>query len=61
MTLSLGFPVDDEKQFAMAVQDVSVAFAREMKGLHINGLDTDKLIAFRIFDKLVNMRIHGID
>ena len=46
---SLGFPVDGEKQFAMAVQDVSLAFAREMKDLHISGLDTDKLIAFRIF------------
>jgi len=46
---SLGFPVDGDKQFEMAVQDVSLAFAREMKDLHISGLDTDKLIAFRIF------------
>jgi len=46
---SLGFPVDEEKQFAMTVQDVTLAFAREMKGEHLNGLDTDKLIAFRIF------------
>jgi hypothetical protein len=46
---SLGFTVDEEKQFAMAVQDVSLAFAREMKSEHISDLDADKLIAFRIF------------
>lgn len=46
---SLGFPIDGEKQFAMAMFDVSLTFAREMKDMHINGLDTDKLIAFRIF------------
>ena len=46
---SLGFNVDEEKQFAMAVQDVSLAFAREMKGEHLSDLDSDKLIAFRIF------------
>jgi len=45
----LGFPIDDEKQFTMAVEDVSLAFAREMKNEHIEGLDADKLIAFRIF------------
>ena len=44
-----GFPVDDEKQFAMAVQDVSVEFAKQMKSEHLSELDTDKLIAFRIF------------
>ncbi|HEY6767228.1 MAG TPA: hypothetical protein VI386_20905 [Candidatus Sulfotelmatobacter sp.] len=47
---SLGFSVDDEKQFAMAVMDVSLDFARQMKNEHIEGLDTDKLIAFRIFN-----------
>jgi hypothetical protein len=61
---SLGFPVDDEKQFAMAVQDVSLAFAREMKDQHISGLDTDKLIAFRIFgvDKafIESLRAEGL-
>ncbi len=61
---SLGFPVDDEKQFAMAVQDVSLSFAREMKDQHINGLDTDKLIAFRIFgvDKafIESLRAEGL-
>jgi hypothetical protein len=46
---SLGFSVDDEKQFSMAVQDVSLAFAKEMKGEHLSGLDADKLTAFRIF------------
>ena len=33
----------------MAVQDVSADFARQMKGEHLSDLDTDKLIAFRIF------------
>jgi hypothetical protein len=46
---SLGFTIDDEKQFNMAVQDVSLEFARQMKGEHLSGLDADKLIAFRIF------------
>jgi hypothetical protein len=47
---SIGFPVDDEKQYSMAVQDVSLEFARQMKSEHLTDLDTDKLIAFRIFD-----------
>ena len=47
---SLGFPVDDEKQYSMAVQDVSLEFARQMKNEHLDDLDTDKLIAFRIFN-----------
>jgi len=46
---SLGFSVDEEKQFTMAVQDVSLDFARQMKNEHLSDLDTDKLIAFRIF------------
>jgi hypothetical protein len=46
---SLGFSVDEEKQFAMAVQDVSVEFARQMKNEHLTELDADKLISFRIF------------
>jgi hypothetical protein len=45
----LGFPIDDEKQFGMAVEDVSLEFARQMKGEHLSNLDTDKLVAFRIF------------
>ena len=47
---SLGFPVDDDEQYAMAVQDVSLEFARQMKGEHLTNLDTGKLIAFRIFN-----------
>ena len=46
---SLGFEVDEDKQFAMAVQDVSLDFARQMKAEHLSDLDADKLIAFRIF------------
>ena len=46
---ALGFSVDDDKQYGMAVQDVSLAFARQMKGEHLDDLDADKLIAFRIF------------
>jgi hypothetical protein len=44
----LGFPIDDEKQYGMAVQDVSLEFARAMKNEHLSGLDADKLVAFRI-------------
>ena len=46
---ALGFPIDEEKQFSMTVQDVSLAFAREMKAENLSDLDADKLIAFRIF------------
>ena len=46
---TIGFDVDEEKQYAMTVQDVSLAFAREMKAENIEGLDADKLVAFRIF------------
>jgi len=46
---SVGFSVDNEKQFAMALQDVSPEFARQMKNEHLTNLDADKLIAFRIF------------
>jgi len=46
---ALGFSVDDEKQFSMAVQDVSLEFAKQMKNDHLSDLDADKLIAFRIF------------
>jgi len=46
---SVGFSVDEEKQFAMAVQDVSLEFARQMKNENLTNLDSDKLIAFRIF------------
>lgn len=60
----LGFRIDEEKQFAMAVQDVSLAFAKEMKDEHLSDLDADKLIAFRIFgvDKafIESMRAQGL-
>jgi hypothetical protein len=47
----LGFDgIDGNKQFAMAVHDVTLAYARQMKGMNLRGLDTDKLLAFRIFD-----------
>jgi hypothetical protein len=55
---ALGFPVDgaldldNNKQYSMAVQDVSLAFARQMKAEQLTGLDADKLMAFRI---------HGVD
>ena len=45
----LGFSIDDEKQFSMAVQDVSLEFARQMKNEHLTNLDADKLLSFRIF------------
>src|SRR6266478_2283961 len=46
---SLGFEkIDGDKQFAMAIHDVSLKFAREIKTENLQGLDTDKLIAFRI-------------
>jgi hypothetical protein len=48
---SLGFTgIDDEKQFAMAIHDVTLEFARQAKAEKLTGLDTDKLIAFRIFN-----------
>jgi hypothetical protein len=47
---SIGFAVDDDKQFAMAVQDVSLEFARQMKNERLDDLDAEKLIAFRIFN-----------
>jgi hypothetical protein len=45
----LDFPIDDEKQYEMAVQDVSFEFAKQMKNEKLTDLDADKLIAFRIF------------
>jgi hypothetical protein len=44
----LDFTVDEEKQYAMAVQDISLEFARQMRAEHLTDLDADKLIAFRI-------------
>jgi hypothetical protein len=46
---ALGFSIDEEKQFSLAVQDVSLDFAKQMKNEHLTDLDADKLVAFRIF------------
>ena len=40
--------IDEERQFSMAVLDVSLEFARQIKGENLQDLDTDKLVAFRI-------------
>jgi len=45
----IGFLVDEQKQYGMAVQDISLEFARQMSQEHLTDLDTDKLVAFRIF------------
>src|SRR6266853_41452 len=46
---SLGFErIDGDKQWAMAIHDVSLKFAQEIKAQNLQGLDTDKLIAFRV-------------
>src|SRR2546421_2422219 len=46
---SLGFErIDGDKQWAMAIHDVSLKFARDIKAENLPGLDTDKLIAFKI-------------
>ncbi len=48
---AIGFPgIDENKQFAMAMHDVSLEYARQMKAEKLEHLDTDKLLAFRIFD-----------
>ncbi len=49
---TLGFSIEDEQQYGMAVQDVSLEFARQIKAEQLTDLDADKLIAFRI---------HGVD
>jgi hypothetical protein len=46
---TLGFEgIDEEMQFAMAVHDVSLEFARTMKAEKLSGLTTGMLMAFRI-------------
>jgi hypothetical protein len=48
---NIGFTgIDGDKQFAMAVHDVTVEFARSMQAEKLSGLDSDKLIALKIFD-----------
>ena len=61
----LGFTdVDEDRQFAMAVHDVSIEYAKEMKARNLRSLDTDKLLAFRIFritDNFIReMRAEGL-
>lgn len=47
----LGFAgIDENKQFAMAIHDVTVEYARQMKSHDLTDLDSDKLLAFRIFN-----------
>ena len=44
-----GFPgVEPEKQLGLALNDVSIAFAKEMKAANVEGLDLRKLTSFRI-------------
>src|SRR5258708_26624289 len=46
---SLGFErIDSDKQWAMAIHDVSLKFASDIKPDTLQVLDTDKLIAFKI-------------
>jgi len=46
---ALGFErIDEDRQWAMAIHDVSLKFARDIKAQNLQGLDTDKLIAFKI-------------
>ena len=61
----LDFAVDDDKQYSMAVQDVSLEFARQMRNQHLTNLDADKLTAFRIFrvdsDFVEDLRAAGLE
>lgn len=45
---ALGFNVAANNQIHFGVHDVSLSFARDMKGADLQGLDADKLLAFRI-------------
>jgi hypothetical protein len=48
---SLGFTgLDENQQFAMAVHDMTLEFAKAIKAERLTGMDTDKLIAFGIFN-----------
>jgi beta-lactamase regulating signal transducer with metallopeptidase domain len=63
---SMGFgDIDSDKQFSMALMDVSMAFAKEMKAERLDGLDADKLVAFRIFgvnpEFVESLRKEGLD
>jgi hypothetical protein len=52
---SLGFDGVADHQMQFAVHDVSLSFARDMKNEKLGGLDTDKLMAFRIHGVTVDM------
>src|SRR5215470_9122759 len=39
---AIGFKIDPEKQIQLAIFDVSVEFAQEMKKLNLRNVDTDK-------------------
>jgi phosphoglycolate phosphatase-like HAD superfamily hydrolase len=45
---ALGFDIAEGNQIHLAVHDVSLSFARDMKNANLQGLDADKLLAFRI-------------
>ena len=45
---TLGFEVEGEEQLGMALHDVSLEFAKQMKSENLEDLDTGKLMAFRI-------------
>jgi hypothetical protein len=49
---ALEFSIDEDMQYTMAVQDISLEFAKQMRNEHLSDLDADKLVAFRI---------HGVD
>lgn len=63
---ALGFEdIDADKQFAMAVHDVTIEYARQMKARGLRNLDSDKLLAFRIFgitqQFIEDLRREGLD
>jgi hypothetical protein len=63
---SLGFPgISNDRQFAFAVHDVSLAFARGLQASGVKGLDVDKLVAFRIHgvspEFIKSLKAAGVD
>src|SRR6266576_3799040 len=63
---SLGFErIDEGKQWAMAIHDVSLKFARDVKAENLQELDADKLIAFKIHgvtpDFIAGIRAAGVN
>jgi len=45
---ALGFTVDANEHFWMAIHDVTSVFAEQMSNAGLKGLDSDKLLAFRV-------------